>query len=131
MIARRDIGKTLQPPTGEEKAKPVYQNSEIKIFPYALTAYVISCPQYAVFRIESSNGNWAYMAISSNEFVCPFSSDWQEVFDDFLVFARAAKLTPNNLALADFFKQAPGRYSRGPMEAGLDLLEFMKEATTS
>ncbi|MBI2024473.1 MAG: hypothetical protein HYT03_00025 [Candidatus Harrisonbacteria bacterium] len=119
----------LENPTAEEKERPVYENQEVKIFPHALTEYVVSCPQHAVFRVESSKGIRSYMAISSNPCVCSFSPDWQEVFDDFLSFARANSLTGNDLCLAAFFKNAPGKYNRDRMELNPDLLRFMKEVS--
>jgi hypothetical protein len=119
--------KEIKPPTREEKIKPVYENQDLKIFPHALTEYQFSCPQSAVFRIESNNGVKAYMSISHNIYICALSSKWQEVFDDFLLFARANKLTGDKIALADFFKHAPGEYCRFPMQANLDLLDFVEE----
>lgn len=105
----------------------MYESEEIKIFPHALTKYVVSCPQHAVFRIEASNGKKAYMAISSNPFVCRFTSSWQAEFDDFLIFARANGYTANNLVLAEFFKRAPGEYWRSHMKSSFDLWEFVEE----
>jgi len=123
------VEKFLQAPTEQEKQTAVYENGDIEIFPHVLTEYVFSCPQSAVFRIKTKKGTVAcYMSISWNRHVCAVPITWQEVFDEFLVFARANKYKSQSLGMADFFKNAPGQYAREPMAARHDLSKFKEEA---
>lgn len=115
----------LEKPSELEKETAILVFGQFHFFPHDLTELLPSSPQHAVFRaVDTKGGVTTYLAISANFNVAPFEGGWREVFEDFIRFAAATKLSVFDSLAHAFFKLGPGQYQREAMGVNPALKQY-------